>query len=331
MKDIVIITAFCDTKEKEDVLRKLVYDFESHSSFFDVMVVSHLPIPYDIVQKVSFALYDKKNELLYDTEYRSIPWFNPGDERAILSCYTGNFNTHLAIWRMIILGNSIAKNCRYKKAHHIEYDVNIKNFKELYENSLILNDFDSVSYTKYVETVDPILFGTYQAYRLDTLHSELLILDEDRIKLHIKNSEHKSPEKMLFDLLNHTKKMKIKDKKLLDEGGNQFGMSHNKISNGNTAWCVPFFDKLTKKLGFVIWNVEEANQDIEVQVIYNDKKIFNFGTIPPKHWRLVDLDDFINAKKLVVILNNKIRNIFDFTNENNNFKNVSYRQEFIKS
>ena len=33
MKDIVIITAFCDTKEKEDTLRTLVCDFEKHNSF----------------------------------------------------------------------------------------------------------------------------------------------------------------------------------------------------------------------------------------------------------------------------------------------------------
>ena len=328
MKDIVIITAFCDTKEKEDVLRNLIFDFESHRSFFDLMIVSHLPIPYDIVQKVDFAFYDSKNELLYDTKYRSTPWFNPGDERAILSCYTGNFNTHLAIWRMIILGNSIAKNCGYTKVHHIEYDVRIKEFKELYENSLLLNDYHSVSYTKYASTVDPILFGTYQAYRLDTLHSEVLFLNENVIKRNIENSEHKSPEKMLFDLLNHTNNIKIKDKNLLDEGGNEFGMSHNKISSGNTAWCLPFFDELTKKLGFVIWNMEENNKDIEVQVVYNDEKVFNFGVIPPKHWRLVDLDDYDNSKKLIVILNNKIRNIFDFELNREEFKKVSYRQEF---
>jgi len=328
MKDIVIITAFCDTKEKEDTLRNLVCDFEKHNSFFDLMVVSHLPIPLDIVHKVSFAFYDSKNELLYDTEYRSTPWFNPGDDRAILSCYTGNFNTHLAIWRMIILGNSIAKNCGYTKAHHIEYDVIIKEFKELYENSLILNDYDCVSYTKYAKTVDPVLFGTYQAYRLDKLPTELLLLDENQIKLDIKNSKDKSPENMLFDLLSHNNSMKVKDKILLDDGGNKFGMSHNKLSNGNTAWCLPFFDKLTEKLGFVIWNMEEVNQDIEVQVVYNDDKVFNFGIVPPKHWRMIDLDDFSNAKKMVVMLNNKVRNIFDFTKESENFKNVSYRQKF---
>ena len=48
-----------------------------------------------------------------------------------MSIFTGFFNTHLAIWRMLILGNSVAKNVGYKKLHHIEYDTSIRNFKEL--------------------------------------------------------------------------------------------------------------------------------------------------------------------------------------------------------
>lgn len=328
MKDIVIISAYCDTKEKENVLRNLVSDFESHKSFFDIMIISHLPIPYDISQKVEFAIYDAKNELLFDPEYRSTPWFNPGDERAILSCYTGFFNTHLAIWRMVIIANSLAKNCGYVKAHHIEYDVSIKDFRELYDNSLLMNEYDSVTYTKTEDTVDPILFGTYQSYRLDTIHSDLIVLDEKKIKDNIKNSEHKSPEKMLYDLLNHKNKMKVKNKNVLDENGNEFGMSHNKVSNQNTAWCLPFYDTLTEKLGFVIWNMEQLQSDIDVQIIYNNEKVFNFSTVKPGHWTLIDIDDFRNARKLITILNGKVRNIFDFENNGEQFKKVSYRQDF---
>lgn len=328
MKDIVIISAYCDTKEKENVLRNLVSDFESHKPFFDIMIISHLPIPYDISQKVEFAIYDAKNELLFDPEYRSTPWFNPGDERAILSCYTGFFNTHLAIWRMVIIANSVAKNCGYVKVHHIEYDVSIKDFRELYDNSLLMNEYDSVTYTKSEDTVDPILFGTYQSYRLDTIHSDLIVLDEKKLKDNIKNSEHKSPEKMLYDLLNHKNKMKVKNKNVLDEGGNEFGMSHNKVSNQNTAWCLPFYDTLTEKLGFVIWNMEQLQSDIDVQIIYNNEKVFNFGTVKPGHWTLIDIDDFKNAQKLITILNGKVRNIFDFKENGEQFKKVSYRQDF---
>jgi len=327
-KDLILVTAYCDTPTKEEVLRNLVNQIRTHENLFDLMIVSHTPIPLDVMKKSDFTIYDKKNELLFDADLRSTPWFDPNNDRPILSIHTGFFNTHLAIWRMIIIGNSIAKNCGYKKVHHIEYDTSVKDFTELIDNSKLLETYDAVTYTKFIETVDPILFGTYQAYRLETLHTDLLTLDEEGIKNMIRNSEDKSPERMLLDLLNYRKNIVTKDKKNLDRGGNEFGMSHNKISNGNTAWCLPYYDKKTEKLGFVVWNMEESSESIRVQLIYNDDKIINLGEIGPKHWKLVDIDDYTNSKKLIVILNNKIRNIFDFNLIRDEFKSQSFRENY---
>jgi hypothetical protein len=327
MKDLILITSYCNTPEKENTLRKLVSNIKKEKEFFDLMVVSHLPIPIDISQKTDFCLYDKKNEILLDWNMRSTPWFNPGDERPILSCFTGFFNIHLAIWRMLILGNSIAKNCGYKKVHHLEYDCEICDFSELKENSDLLNDFDAVTYNKKEQTVDPILFGTYQSYNIDGLHQDLLNLNEDKIKKEIFDSEHKSAEKMFYDLLNHRNNVFVKNKSLLDLNGNKFGLSHNELSNRNTAWCLPYYDELTEKLGFVVWNSEQIEKDISVKIIYNDNQIIDFGIVKPKHWLLRDIDDYVNAKKLIVLLNDNVRDVFDFEKNNEEFKKVSYRQK----
>ena len=327
-KDLILITAYCDSDVKEDVLRNLVKQINEHSEKFDIFIISHTPIPQDISERVNFSFYDKKNELLYDWDLRCKPWFDPNNERPILSIFTGNYNTHLAIWRMIILGNMIAKNCGYKKVHHLEFDSDVQDFSEFYSNSDLLEKFDSVIYNKIVSTVDPILFGTYQAYRVDKLPNELLILDENKIKSEIRESDHKSPELMLYELLAKTNNYKIKFKDNLDKNGNKFGMSHNKLSSGHTAWCVPYYDKLTHKLGFVIWNMEETNQDIKVSLVYNDEKVVDFGVVQPRHWRLSDLDDYSNAKKLVVLHNDKIRNIFEFNNYREEFKKSSFRENF---
>lgn len=328
MKDIVLITAYCDTKEKQQVLTNLVKQFSKHRKKFDIMIISHLPIPTHVCEEVNYVFYDQKNELLYDWDMRSTPWFDPNNERPILSCFTGNFNTHLAIWRMIILGNVIAKNLGYIKCHHLEYDCDIKDFSQFYDNSELLDNVDAVTYTKIVDTVDPILFGTYQCYRLDRLHQDLLTLNENKIKNEIRESVDKSPERMLYDLLNHQKNVITKNKRQLEEYGNNFGLSHSKVSDGNTAWCLPYYDKLNGMLGFVIWNMEEGRGEIEVQVIYNDERVIDFGKVQPQHWRLIEIDPFENATKMVVMLNNKIRNIFDFTKDGELFKRVSYRQEF---
>lgn len=330
MKDLIMVSSYCNTKEKEDVLRNLVLQINNQKDKFDLMVVSHSVVPDDISNKCDLVIYDKKNELLYEWDLRCKPWFNPGNQRQIMSIFTGFFNTHLAIWRMLILGNSVAKNIGYNKVHHIEYDTSIINFDEIIENSKILDSYDCVTYTKTKDTVDSILFGTYQAYRLDTLHDDLLTLNEEKLKTQIRVIEDKSPEAMLYSLLHQGKKGYIKNKSLLDLNGNQFGLTHINLSVGHTAWCLPYYDKLTKKLGFIIWNIEENSETINVKVIYNDDKVINFGDIDHLHWRMMDIDDFSNAKKMIVVLNDKIRNIFDFEKDGELFKQVSFREEFNK-
>lgn len=324
MNDLIMVTAFCETKEKENILRNLVNQIFLRKDKFDLMLISHTVIPEDIAEKCDYQFYDKKNELLYDYNLRSKPWFDPNGGGKIMSVFTGFFNTHLAIWRMIILGNSVAKNCGYRKVHHIEYDCSIKDFGELIENSTLLESYDAITYNKKEINVDDILFGTYQAYRLDSLNEDLFILNEEKLKNEISNSDVKSPERMLFDLLHNKRNGLIKDKTLLDKNGNEFGLSHGDLNKNHTAWCLPYYDNEKEKLCFIVWNME-GRQDISVQIIYNEERVINFYDIKPGHWNLIDVDDFSNAKKMVVILNNKIRNIFDFTKEKESFKQNSFR------
>ena len=163
MKDLILISNYSETYEKQEVLRVLVNQINNYKEHFDLMIVSHTIVPEDISNKCEYVLFDKKNELIFDWDMRCRPWFNPGNTRQIMSIFTGNFNTHLAIWRMIILGNSVAKNLGYNKVHHIEYDTSINDFSELIENSKLLDNNNSVYYVKSQSTVDDILFGSYQA------------------------------------------------------------------------------------------------------------------------------------------------------------------------
>ena len=330
MKDLILISNYSETYEKQEVLRVLVNQINNHKENFDLMIVSHTIVPEDISNKCEYVLFDKKNELIFDWDMRCRPWFNPGNTRQIMSIFTGNFNTHLAIWRMIILGNSVAKNIGYNKVHHIEYDTSINDFSELIENSKLLDNNNSVYYVKSQSTVDDILFGSYQAYRLDTLHNDLLVLDEDKLKKKIRSVEDKSPEMMLLELLRSSGKTVVKTKNKLDNNGNNFGLTHSQLSTNHTAWCLPYYDKLTNKLGFVIWNMEEQNGTINVKLIYNEDKLIDIGDVLSNHWRLMDIDDYDNARKLTVILNDKIRNTFDFTENKDLFKEVSFREEFNK-
>jgi hypothetical protein len=326
MKDLIIITAHCNNRDKEEVLRGLVSDFQNVKDAFDVMVVSHTPIPDDIVNKTVYSFYDSKNELLFDWDLRSKPWFNPNNDREILSIFTGKFNTHLAVWRLFILGNGIAKMLGYKKAHHIEYDARIENFSEFFENSRLLDTLDVITYTyQRNSTVDPILFGSYQAYRLDTLDPFLSNLDEEEIKNMIRSSSVKSPEDMLYKFLSIDKK---ELKKSADDifPGNKFMYSHFINTVDDAAWCLPFYDELTKRLCFIVWNMEQEHKSIHTVIVYNGEKTFSHE-VKPGHWFIDDLDDYENAKELIVILNGKVKEHFKFDEYREEFKNVSFRRE----
>lgn len=323
MKDLILISAYCNTKEKEEILRNLVTQVNNHSTNFDLMVVSHAPLPLDIQNKCNYSFYDSKNELLYDWDLRSKPWFDPDNQRPILSCFTSHYNTHLAIWRLIILGNSIASHLKYNKVHHIEYDCNIQDFSEIYDNSKLLDTYDCVIYNKQEHTVSDVLFGTYQSYRLDTLHPELLNLDEERVKSQIRNSTHKSPETMLGDLLFHTNNYLVKPKSVLDVN-NFFGLSHVEKDKG-TAWCLPYYDRLTNNLEFIVWNMEGLS-DVNVTIVYNKNQTIDLGTIPPNNWKNHTLGKYDDSNSLIVILNNKIRDIYNLDSYREEFKLNSYRE-----
>ena len=134
MKDLVMITAYCPDSKKIDKLRKLINQLYEFSDEIDIMVISHSPIPIDIQDKVNLYLFDEKNELLTEWDLINQPWFNPGNDRRIQSGLLTGRNTHLTIYRMLILGLSLAKNVGYKKAHIVEYDSEISNIDELKDN-----------------------------------------------------------------------------------------------------------------------------------------------------------------------------------------------------
>ena len=328
MKDLILITAYCPDDYRENKLRNLVNSLYLHSQLFDLMIVSHTPIPLDIQKKVDLVIYDKKNEILTDWDMLNQPWFNPGNNRRIQSSYLSKKNTALAIWRMIILGFSTAKNLGYTRLHSIEYDSEINNINEFIENSNHLSNYTSVIYVDKQPTVDPILLGSFQSYQINSLPSKLINLDEEWIKNLIRNSLSKSPELIWQKLLEKNGKVLYKNRDLLESSGNKFGLVDGQVGNQFIPWAVPFYDRLTNQVGFVVWNTK--NEDgVKHQIIINDNMMHDVPFTPYNQWRMEFLGDFDSVKSLLIIENNKIRDNISLKTqeEKDTFKRMSFRHK----
>ena len=326
MKDLILITAYCPDDYREGVLRNLVNSLENEP--FDLMVISHTPIPLDIQKKVNVVLYDKKNEILTDWDMLNQPWFNPMNDRRIQSSFLSKKNTHLAIWRMMILGFSTAKNLGYNKLHHIEYDCEINTIDELIDNSQQLSNYDSVIYVENQPPVESMMFGSFQSYNLNTLPDQLLILNEAWIKQLIREASAKSPESMLQKILEESCNPFFKDRSDLETESTKFGLVDGQTGNNFIPWAVPFYDRLTHKVEFLVWNTKNEN-GVKHQIIINNERMVDVPFTEFNSWRIVYLDNLDSIESLLTLENNMVRDVISLKTQEEKeiFKNSSFRHK----
>jgi hypothetical protein len=317
-KDLIIISAYCNTPKKEDELRNLVEFLAKEKTLFDVMVVSHTPIPIDIARNCEWAIYDKKNERLEKPECIGPSW-TTGEGFEINSIYAcpgipGSY--HVSIWRMMATGNSIAKMLGYEKVHHIEYDTEISNLEELYENSRLLDSYDVV---KYTTGADGVMLGCYMAYCLSSVSDLIKEVREDEwIKL-TANAFFKNPETLLESIITKDVRVFTKHAEVLPKRG--IAVNKSMEAKSELTWCFPYYDSYTNSLSFYIFN--DTDETVKLELIYNNTLITRHQV--PGVWSIFPIDEnYENAKELTVITNGVIRQIFQFDEIREHFKGNSY-------
>jgi hypothetical protein len=326
MKDLILISAYCPDDYRENVLRDLVNSLTQFNDVYDIMIVSHTVVPTDIQKKVNYCFYDCKNEVLTDWDLLNQPWFNPGNDRRIQSSFLSKKNTHLAIWRMMILGFSLAKNMGYNKVHHIEYDCKITDDWEFCENSKLLDHYNCVVYIDDKKNVDKILFGSFQSYYLPNLNDFFISLDETKIKDMIRKSASKSPEGMLEKLLEENGKVFKKNRSVLENGGNYFGVLDSQVNDKFIPWAVPFYDKLENTIDFIVWNTKNEN-GVRHSIIINHEKVLTIDKTLFGHWQMIRLGHINEIYHILVIENDEVRSTFLLSTEDEKevFKMSSFR------
>lgn len=321
-KDLILITAFCNNEHKTSTLRNLVNSIKKIGGF-DVLIASHSALPQDIVSSVDYYFYDSKNILLTDFNLRSASWFDPDLNGKIHSIFVGFSNTHLACIRLSIFGNVLARSIGYDKVHHIEYDSVVESDCEFIENSKLLDTYDVVTYRIDDIHHNGLMLGSFQSYKISKLSDKFLVYDEEEIIQSIRSSNVKSPECFSKDILHFGKNYIEKSIINFELKGMKFAKSKKKPEF--PAWCFPYHDNKTKKLFFIAWN-HEGMENLNIKVIYNDVQVHNITDLKPNFWRIIDLGNYEDAQEVIVLVNNKVRNVFDFTKIKDEFKYYSYRE-----
>jgi hypothetical protein len=200
--------------------------------------------------------------------------------------------------------------------HHIEYDTEISNLEELYENSRLLDSYDVV---KYTTGADGVMSGCYMAYCLSSVSDLIKEVREDEwIKL-TANAFFKNPETLLESIITKDVGVFTKHAEVLPKRG--IAVNKSMEAKSELTWCFPYYDSYTNSLSFYIFN--DTDETVKLELIYNNTLITRHQV--PGVWSIFPIDEnYENAKELTVITNGVIRQIFQFDEIREHFKGNSY-------
>jgi hypothetical protein len=318
-KDLILITAHCPTEKKRKILLDLVIGLQLIREDFDLMVVSHTPITFDVQEKVDWAIFDRDNELLKGWIHQNQPWFSPIQGMRIQSIFFGNGNTYLTLHKQLITGYSMARTFGYEKIQCIEYDSFFCDFTEFYENSKSLDDYDAILYTKEDKEGETNLqfgIGNFHAAKISSLPEKIFHFNREEILKDIENNDSRTTEKRTEDLYKMNNNLVLfKKDTLLMQNGNILRLVDFHKGEFEMQWAVPFYNTKTDTVDFVVWN-EASDTPATVMVIVNEKDLIIFKDIPKFSWQIKTIEKIENINSITVLINNKIKNHITLTPEN---------------
>ena len=72
-KDLILITSYTPDSIRKNLLLDSLKSIDKNK--FDIMVSSHSSISEEALEYCNYFIYDKKNTLLFDLEYKLSYWF----------------------------------------------------------------------------------------------------------------------------------------------------------------------------------------------------------------------------------------------------------------
>ena len=120
---IVLISSYCDTKEKIDILINTIKTVKSYN--LDVMVNSPLPLPSDVINMCDFYVQTKENPLLYWPEKSVMSWVRNTDKDKEIVIKRALIDYGWAALYQTKKLSEYALTYDYDRYYHIIYDTEI--------------------------------------------------------------------------------------------------------------------------------------------------------------------------------------------------------------
>ena len=120
---IVLISSYCDTKEKIDILINTIKTIKSYN--LDVMVNSPLPLPSDVINMCDFYVQTKENPLLYWPQKSVMSWVRNTDKDKEIVIKRALIDYGWAALYQTKKLSEYALTYDYDRYYHIIYDTEI--------------------------------------------------------------------------------------------------------------------------------------------------------------------------------------------------------------
>ena len=122
-KRIILISSYCDTKEKIDILINTIKTIKSYN--LDVMVNSPLPLPSDVINMCDFYIQTKENPLLYWPQKSVMSWVRNTDKDKEIVIKRALIDYGWAALYQTKKLSEYALTYDYDRYYHIIYDTEI--------------------------------------------------------------------------------------------------------------------------------------------------------------------------------------------------------------
>jgi hypothetical protein len=309
MKDLIFITAFCNSEEQEQKLEKCLDSVLK--SGMHVAIISHSHVPVHLQKKCHYYFYDYLNETSDDPELLGFQgyYFSLG---SIQSRFFNKYFYGFAIYRMFCIASQIGINFGYDNIHHVEYDLEVLDPTIFHENSEHLKEYDSVIYTGTGDEKG-FLFGSLKSFKVKSLPENFKNYNRSFLDTTMRVTEAKQLE-------NLTKELFINSGKVLFKPFPTERYFKSKNFYSRNVHYTLFHNSQDESLNIFWKSPKESTEN--VVVIVNKKNVVNIE-IKPLHWHIESLGKFDEIQHVRIDNSNQILYEQSFDQELRDFYKIN--------